>query len=83
MLSRILAARRLPRTFAVRAYSDSRSEGSVAQSKAFNKKEKAHEDQYIHQHELEQLKKLKAQKQAEVDALTKKESEVEEKMSKK
>jgi len=35
MLSRLSAARRLPRTFAVRYYADGRTEGSVAQSKGF------------------------------------------------
>ncbi|EJD39852.1 hypothetical protein AURDEDRAFT_171126 [Auricularia subglabra TFB-10046 SS5] len=37
-----------------------RSEGSVAQSKGFSAKEKAQEDQYVHQQEVEKLKKLRA-----------------------
>ncbi|KAF8797661.1 hypothetical protein BYT27DRAFT_7204059 [Phlegmacium glaucopus] len=72
MLSRLSAVRRLPRTFAVRYYTDGRTEGSVAQSKGFSKKEKAHEDQYIKQHEQQQLQKLKAQidaKKAELNSL--------------
>ncbi|PAV15588.1 INH1 subunit of the mitochondrial F1F0 ATP synthase [Pyrrhoderma noxium] len=76
MLSaRISAARRVP-AFArlARFY----SEGDVARSKEFSKKEKAHEDQFIHQLEKEQLKKLKAQieaKKAELAALEKEHAE--------
>ncbi|KAI0759654.1 hypothetical protein BC629DRAFT_1512353 [Irpex lacteus] len=54
MLSRISSssARRIPRVspVATRWYTEQNS---------FNKKEKAHEDQYARQHEKEQLKKLK------------------------
>ncbi|THG98237.1 hypothetical protein EW026_g3919 [Hermanssonia centrifuga] len=54
MLARIAPAsvRRLPRAapVAVRFYSEQNS---------FNKKEKAHEDQFAREHEREQLKKLK------------------------
>ncbi|KAF8491956.1 hypothetical protein JB92DRAFT_3147569 [Gautieria morchelliformis] len=49
-------------TFAVlarRAYSD--YPGSVAQSQGFGKKEKAHEDQYARQKEMEELKKIREQ----------------------
>ncbi|KAF8968740.1 hypothetical protein BDZ97DRAFT_1789779 [Flammula alnicola] len=74
MLSRISAARRLPRAFAapVRLYTIGRTEGSVAETKSFGKKEKAHEDQYVHKHEVEQLAKLKEQieaKKKELDTL--------------
>ncbi|KAI8992797.1 hypothetical protein BD414DRAFT_535377 [Trametes punicea] len=46
---------------------------------AFNKKEKAHEDQYARQHEKEQIEKLRkqiAQKQAELDQLQKQHNEL-------
>ncbi|KAF9472671.1 hypothetical protein BDN70DRAFT_777854, partial [Pholiota conissans] len=63
MISRVAAVRRLPRAFAVpaRLYTIGRTEGSVAESKSFGKKEKAHEDQFIRKHEAEQLAKLKAE----------------------
>ncbi|KAF9546252.1 hypothetical protein CPC08DRAFT_379804 [Agrocybe pediades] len=80
MLSRISAVRAVPRAFATRSYVTGRTEGSVAQSKGFNKKEKAHEDQYVLQHEREQLEKLRAQikaKQAEIDSLEKQHDELE------
>ncbi|KAF8841662.1 hypothetical protein BDN67DRAFT_500923 [Paxillus ammoniavirescens] len=35
--------------------------GSVAQSKEFGKKERAHEDEYARRHEAELLRKLKAE----------------------
>ncbi|OJT08745.1 hypothetical protein TRAPUB_355 [Trametes pubescens] len=64
---------RAPRAAAVpaaaRFYSDN----------AFNKKEKAHEDQYARQHEKEQIEKLKkaiAQKKAELDQLQKEHDEL-------
>jgi len=41
-----------------RLYSDNGA-GSVAQSKGFQKKERAHEDQYARQREQEELKKLR------------------------
>ncbi|KAH7908844.1 hypothetical protein BJ138DRAFT_1156697 [Hygrophoropsis aurantiaca] len=44
-----------------RRYTSSAKEGSVAQSKGFNKKEKAHEDEYARRHEAELLRKLKAE----------------------
>ncbi|RDX51769.1 hypothetical protein OH76DRAFT_271130 [Lentinus brumalis] len=68
MLARIAArsAARAPRAamtpVAARFYSEN----------AFNKKEKAHEDQYARQHEKEQLEKLKKQiadKKAELERL--------------
>ncbi|KAI0944308.1 hypothetical protein AcW1_002051 [Taiwanofungus camphoratus] len=56
MLARIASGsvRRLPRMSpaSVRFY---------AEQNTFNKKEKAHEDQYARHHEAEQLKKLKAE----------------------
>ncbi|KAI0826487.1 hypothetical protein BC628DRAFT_1419005 [Trametes gibbosa] len=54
---------------ATRAYSDN----------AFNKKEKAHEDQYARQHEKEQIEKLRkqiAQKQSELEQLQKQHDEL-------
>ncbi|KAG6374098.1 hypothetical protein JVT61DRAFT_4741 [Boletus reticuloceps] len=45
----------------VRAYTSSSREGSVAQSREFGKKERAHEDQYVRRHEAELLRKLKTQ----------------------
>jgi len=73
MLARITAvsARRVPRVspVAVRFYAEN----------SFNKKEKAHEDQYARQHEAEQLKKLKTEierKKAELAQLEKEHEEV-------
>ncbi|KAI0299039.1 hypothetical protein B0F90DRAFT_659213 [Multifurca ochricompacta] len=45
----------------VRSYTSSVKEGSVASSREFGKKEKAHEDQYIKQEERKKLQKLKAE----------------------
>ncbi|EKM76200.1 INH1, subunit of the mitochondrial F1F0 ATP synthase, partial [Agaricus bisporus var. burnettii JB137-S8] len=58
MLARLTAARRLPRVLGVR-FANTRAEGSVAQSREFSKKEKAHEDQFIREHERQQIKKLR------------------------
>ncbi|KAJ3565671.1 hypothetical protein NP233_g7486 [Leucocoprinus birnbaumii] len=69
MLARLTAARRLPQILGVRYSSGVRDSGSVAQSREFSKKEKAHEDQFIRQHEQDQLRKLReeiAKKKAEV-----------------
>jgi len=76
MLSRIAAARRVPRIvgMSVRNTSSQR-EGSVAQSQGFNKKEKAHEDQYIRAQEQASLKKLKDQIEAKKAELAKLEEE--------
>lgn len=74
MLVRLTTVRRLPQTLGVRLFSSIRPEGSVAQSKEFSKKERAHEDQFIRQHEQEQLRKLKAdidKKKAELSSLEK------------
>jgi len=43
----------------VRSYSSSTREGSVAASREFGKKEKAHEDQYIKKEERRKLEKIK------------------------
>jgi len=45
----------------VRSYTSSTREGSVAASKEFGKKEKAHEDQYIKREERRKLEKLRAE----------------------
>ncbi|PIL26196.1 hypothetical protein GSI_11951 [Ganoderma sinense ZZ0214-1] len=75
MLSRLAvrSAVRAPRAtaapVAVRFYSEN----------AFNKKEKAHEDQYAREHEKKQLEKLKKQiaaKQAELEKLQKEHDEL-------
>ncbi|TFK37586.1 hypothetical protein BDQ12DRAFT_724039 [Crucibulum laeve] len=82
LATRISVARRLPSLFAARGYSTGRSEGSVAQSQGFNKKEKAHEDQYVRQHEQQLIQKMKAdiaKKQAELEDLQKQHSELEKK----
>ncbi|KAI0338556.1 hypothetical protein BDW22DRAFT_1487510 [Trametopsis cervina] len=74
MLARITSnsVRRVQRVspIAARWYSDQNS---------FNKKEKAHEDQFARQHEKEQLQKLRAEieaKKAEVAELEKKHAEI-------
>ncbi|KAJ8584022.1 hypothetical protein M405DRAFT_798561 [Rhizopogon salebrosus TDB-379] len=54
-----------------RGYTSSVKEGSVAQSKGFSKKEKAHEDEYARRHEAELLRKLKAEIEAKKDELAK------------
>ncbi|KAG6907757.1 hypothetical protein DXG01_007511 [Tephrocybe rancida] len=62
MLTRISALRTIPRlAFAPVRYTSSQVEGSVAQSKGFKQKEKAHEDSYVHQREMELLTKMKAE----------------------
>ncbi|KAF8646263.1 hypothetical protein AX16_007303 [Volvariella volvacea WC 439] len=81
MLAARTIARRVPRLAVVPArYKSSQVEGSVARSREFGKKEKAHEDEYVHRHEQELLRKLKAQidaKKAELDALEKEHAELE------
>ncbi|KAM6493177.1 hypothetical protein JOM56_011311 [Amanita muscaria] len=69
MLSRTIVARSVPRVFAAR-YSTKPTEGSVAQSKSFGKKEKAHEDEYIHRREVEELAKLRKQIEKKKKELT-------------
>ncbi|KAF5347298.1 hypothetical protein D9756_009891 [Leucocoprinus leucothites] len=69
MLARLTATRRLPQILSVRYSSGIRDQGSVAHSKEFSKKEKAHEDQFVRQHEQEQIRKLREKinkKQAEL-----------------
>jgi len=80
MLTRI-SFRQVPlaaRVYA-RSYTSSFKEGSVAASKEFGKKEKAHEDQYIKQEERRKLEKLKAKmekKKAELAQLQKEHDEI-------
>jgi len=70
MISRIVVSRRLPSLVIVpRRYTSSVKEGSVAQSKGFNKKEKAHEDEYARRHENELLQKLRKEIQAKKEEL--------------
>ncbi|KAF9228117.1 hypothetical protein BS17DRAFT_813070 [Gyrodon lividus] len=76
-----LLARRAPSTLAgraalLRAYTTSGREGSVAQSREFGKKEKAHEDEYARRHEAELLRKLKAEIEAKQKELAELESKV-------
>ncbi|KAH7922511.1 hypothetical protein BV22DRAFT_1037407 [Leucogyrophana mollusca] len=54
---------------AARRYTSSVKEGSVAQSKGFSKKEKAHEDEYARKHEAELLRKLKNEIEAKKQEL--------------
>lgn len=81
MLARFSAVRAVPRLVVVPVrYTTSGSEGSVAQSKGFSKKEKAHEDEYVHRHEMQLLAKMKAEierKKVELEALEKKQAELE------
>ncbi|KAI5993758.1 hypothetical protein F5J12DRAFT_858700 [Pisolithus orientalis] len=61
MLARVTRAvftRRVP--LGMRGYSG-RSEGTVAQTKEFGKKERAHEEEYTRRHDAELLRKLKAE----------------------
>ncbi|KAI9430868.1 hypothetical protein H4582DRAFT_1992008 [Lactarius indigo] len=62
-----------------RSYTSSIKEGSVAASREFGKKEKAHEDQYIKQEERRKLEKLRAEmekKKAELAELQKQHDEI-------
>ncbi|KAJ6482955.1 hypothetical protein C8R47DRAFT_1133308 [Mycena vitilis] len=74
MLSRISAARRLPQlTASSKRFTSSLKDGSVAQSKGFSEKERAHENEYARRHEAQQLEKMRAEiekKKAELDQLT-------------
>jgi len=72
MLARIFRAR--PVLAAPKYYTTSAKEGSVAQSKGFNKKEQAHENEYARRQEASQLQKLRKQieaKKAELAELEK------------
>ncbi|KAF8064218.1 hypothetical protein FPV67DRAFT_1504016 [Lyophyllum atratum] len=82
MLARFTAVRAVPRlAFVPVRYATSGTEGSVAHgSKSFKAKEKAHEDEYIHRHEMELLAKMKEEierKKIELDALESKQRELE------
>jgi len=62
-----------------RSYTSSAREGSVAASREFGKKEKAHEDQYIKKEERRKLEKLRAEmekKKAELAELQKEHDEI-------
>ncbi|KAJ7278996.1 hypothetical protein C8J57DRAFT_1305235 [Mycena rebaudengoi] len=59
MLARISAVRRLPQITA--RFASSAKEGSVAQSKGFSEKEKAHENEYARRHEQQLLQKMRAE----------------------
>jgi len=75
MLSRIsLRQLSLGARASARSYTSSAREGSVAASREFGKREKAHEDQYIKQEERKKLEKIKAKmekKKAELAELQK------------
>jgi len=75
MLSRIsLRQISLGARASARSYTSSSREGSVAASREFGKKEKAHEDQYIKQEERKKLEKIRAKmekKKAELAELQK------------
>ncbi|KAJ7160874.1 hypothetical protein C8R46DRAFT_1105801 [Mycena filopes] len=75
MLSRLSALRRVPQlTAASKRFTSSLKEGSVAQSKGFSEKERAHENEYVRRTEAEKLKKLRAEierKKNELDDLQK------------
>jgi len=80
MLARVSAVRRVPQLVVIaRRNASSVKEGSVAQSRGFSEKEKAHENQYVKQHEQQLLKKLKEKidaKKAELERLEKEAEEV-------
>ncbi|THH16215.1 hypothetical protein EW146_g4389 [Bondarzewia mesenterica] len=79
MLARITSRRLAVSALGARSYTSSIKEGSVAQSREFSKKERAHEDQYARKHEREQLEKLKKQidaKKAELEKLQKEHDEI-------
>jgi len=70
MLARI-SFRQVPlaaRVYA-RSYTSSLKEGSVASSKEFGKREKAHEDQYIKKEERRKLEKLRAEMEKKLEEL--------------
>ncbi|KAK0463073.1 uncharacterized protein EV420DRAFT_1639161 [Desarmillaria tabescens] len=73
---RIPAARRITNlSVAQRRYTSSLKEGAVAQSKgAFQTKEKAVENQYAHNIEVQQLEKLKAELEAQKKKLSESEA---------
>ncbi|KAJ6476308.1 hypothetical protein C8R45DRAFT_1009558 [Mycena sanguinolenta] len=62
MFSRLTVVRRLPQlTVTSKRFASSLKEGSVAQSKGFSEKERAHENEYARRHEAQQLEKIKAE----------------------
>ncbi|KAJ6526640.1 hypothetical protein DFH09DRAFT_1328482 [Mycena vulgaris] len=75
MFSRISAVRRLPQlTVVPRRFTSSINSGSVATSKGFSEKEKAHENEYARRQEAALLHKLKAdieKKKTELEQLEK------------
>jgi len=81
------AARRAPTLSQVSKalYSTSGKDGSVAQSREFNKKEKAHEDFYVRQREEAQMRKLHEaleQRKKEIAELEAERAKLEEKQNK-
>ncbi|KAI6030311.1 hypothetical protein EDC04DRAFT_2711345 [Pisolithus marmoratus] len=74
-VTRVVSARRVP--LGMRGYSG-RTEGSVAQTKEFGKKERAHEDEYARRHDAELLRKLKAEVEKKKKELADLEAKVEE-----
>ncbi|KAG6331426.1 hypothetical protein ID866_7659 [Astraeus odoratus] len=66
-ITRISPVLRAP--IAARMYSSGRSEGSVAQTREFGKKERAHEEEYTRRHDAELLRKLKAEIEAKKQEL--------------
>jgi len=71
-------ARRVPATATPILSRGLSNEGSVARSQGFNKKEKAHEDEYTRRHERQQLEKLRKEIQAKQEELAKLEKKTEE-----
>ncbi|KAK7029858.1 INH1 subunit of the mitochondrial F1F0 ATP synthase [Favolaschia claudopus] len=73
MFSRLTVVRRLPQLTATsKRFTSSLREGSVAQSKGFSEKERAHENEYARRQEAQVLEKLKAEierKKTELDQL--------------
>ncbi|KAK7055084.1 INH1 subunit of the mitochondrial F1F0 ATP synthase [Favolaschia claudopus] len=73
MFSRLSVVRRLPQLTATsKRFTSSLKEGSVAQSKGFSEKERAHENEYARRQEAQVLEKLKAEierKKTELDQL--------------
>ncbi|KAF8201058.1 hypothetical protein K438DRAFT_2015454 [Mycena galopus ATCC 62051] len=73
MFSRLSVVRRLPQLTATsKRFTSSLNEGSVARSKGFSEKEKAHENEYARRQEARSLEKLRAdieKKKSELDQL--------------
>jgi len=59
------------------SYTSSTKDGSVASSREFGKKEKAHEDQYIRASERKKLEKIKAEMEKKKSELAELEKEAE------